>query len=109
MSRVRPTINCACCGRTGSHQAHGWIAACYWRWMRAGQPEEGPPAPFPPGPDNWAHARAGYARIAAERLERYGELRRGGFTIQQAAWDMRIHSRTADRYEARLRTQKDAP
>jgi DNA-binding CsgD family transcriptional regulator len=55
-----------------------------------------------------AHARAVYSEIAAERRARFAELRRGGYTIQEAAWELRISRRTADRYVARLRQQDAA-
>lgn len=50
---------------------------------------------------NAALARAARAEIAEERYERYCQLRRGGYTIQQAAWELRISLRHAGRYEAR--------
>ncbi|MGI5418679.1 hypothetical protein [Actinomadura luteofluorescens] len=55
------------------------------------------------------HARAVYSEIAAERRERFAELRRGGYTIQQAAWELRVSRRTAERYSARLRAERDTP
>lgn len=55
---------------------------------------------------NAARGRAARTEIAQERYERYGQLRRGGYTIQEAAWELRISRRHADRYEARMR--KDA-
>lgn len=54
---------------------------------------------------NGAAARAARTAIAAERRERLGELIRGGYTIQQAAWELGISRRTADRYMARLRAE----
>ncbi|PWW50248.1 hypothetical protein [Actinokineospora spheciospongiae] len=42
----RRAILCACgCGRTGPHRGHGYITACYSRWIAHGRPETGPPAP----------------------------------------------------------------
>ncbi|WP_433465727.1 hypothetical protein [Spirillospora sp. CA-128828] len=49
--------------------------------------------------------RASYAAAAAERRERFAQLRRGGYTIQQAAWELGVTRRTADRYAAQLRKQ----
>lgn len=40
---VRREIACACCGEAGHHHAHGWITACYQRWLHAGKPASGPP------------------------------------------------------------------
>jgi hypothetical protein len=54
-----------------------------------------------------ALARASRTEAALERLEFYGRLRRGGYSIQQAAWELRITRRHADRYEARLRRQRE--
>lgn len=50
-----------------------------------------------------ALARQARTAAAAERLQRFGELRRGGFTIQEGAWDLGVTRRTADRYEAELK------
>jgi DNA-binding NarL/FixJ family response regulator len=57
---------------------------------------------------NAARGRAVYSEIAAERRERFAELIRGGYTIQQAAWELRISRRTADRYVARIRADNTA-
>lgn len=54
---------------------------------------------------NAALARAARTEISNERFERFIQLRRGGFTIQEAAWELRISRRHADRYEARRRQQ----
>lgn len=39
-------IECACCGQTGRHAAHGWRVTCYDRWRRHGKPAGGPPPPM---------------------------------------------------------------
>lgn len=49
---------------------------------------------------NAARARAARSAAAAERRDRYAVLRRGGFTIQEAAWELRISRRHAERIEA---------
>lgn len=49
-----------------------------------------------------AKARAARTEIADERAERFGQLRRGGFTHKEACWDMRISTRTGYRYARRL-------
>lgn len=42
----RRTVLCACgCGRRGPHGGHGYIKACYARWVLWGRPAEGPPLP----------------------------------------------------------------
>lgn len=54
---------------------------------------------------NAALGRAARTEIANERFERFWQLRRGGYTIQEAAWELRITRRHADRYEARMKQQ----
>jgi len=49
-----------------------------------------------------ARARASRSAIAEEKAQRYGQLRRGGFTHQEACWDLRISRRTGYRYANRL-------
>jgi hypothetical protein len=56
---------------------------------------------------NAAKARASRTEAARERRQRYGQLRRGGFSIQECAWDLRISRRHAERYEAQLRQQAE--
>ena len=58
--------------------------------------------------ENWTRnppAGAGVERTpeaVTGRIDDYAELRSRGYTIRQAAERLRIHSRTAQRYEARL-------
>jgi hypothetical protein len=52
-----------------------------------------------------AKARASRTEAAIERCERYGELRRGGYSPQECAWELRISLRHAYRYEAQQRRQ----
>lgn len=47
-----------------------------------------------------ARGRAARTAAAAERRQRYAVLRLGGFTIQEAAWELRISRRHAERIEA---------
>lgn len=51
-----------------------------------------------------AAARGRASRIAAaeEKRRRYGQLLRGGYTPQQAAWELGVTYRTAMRYGAQL-------
>lgn len=79
-------IICGCCGEPGRYYVNGWRQACGRRWVRAGRPAAGPPPP------RW------------RRWDEYAELTREmGHTLYQAADRMGISSRTAWRYEARLR------
>lgn len=56
-----------------------------------------------------ARGRASRAAAAEERYRRYCELRRGGYSIQQAAWELGRSYRQARRYEAdRLNQQRVA-
>lgn len=52
---------------------------------------------------NAVRARATRTAIADERAARFAELLRGGYTTQEACWELRISRRTARRYKARLR------
>ncbi|WP_329520533.1 hypothetical protein [Spirillospora sp. NBC_01491] len=99
--RHRPTVTCACCGRTGEHAGRGWILACHRRWRAAGRPDTGPPPPSRRYPSTTAAAIAG-------RIEDYRELTRDhGLTVTAAALRLGVDARTAFRYEARIR--KEAP
>lgn len=53
-----------------------------------------------------AKGRRARMKASRERAWRFGVLRRGGFSIQEAAWDLGVSKRTGERYEARLREQK---
>ena len=43
MTKPRPIIVCAACGKTREHRAHGWCQPCYRRWIYRGRPADGPP------------------------------------------------------------------
>lgn len=53
-----------------------------------------------------AKGRASRMAAARERRHRYAELRRGGFSIQECAWELQISNRQATRYEAEYRSQQ---
>ena len=57
---------------------------------------------------NAALARATRTEISNERYERFRQLRRGGYSIQEAAWELRISRRHADRYEARRKNEMES-
>jgi hypothetical protein len=50
---------------------------------------------------------SGDGDVLAGRVEDYAELRDRGFTIQQAAWRMKLTKRTAERYERLLRQNRE--
>lgn len=52
---------------------------------------------------NAALGRAARTATADEKAARLAELIRGGYTIQQAAWELNVTRRTADRYRHRAR------
>jgi len=80
-------VECACCGNKGQLRSRGWIRACYDRWMRAGKPEEGPPAP-------------GYL----VNREEYAWFRYTlNVSVKRAAELAGISERTGWRYEKRLK------
>jgi hypothetical protein len=88
----RRIIECDSCGRKKEHQAHGWCKACWGRWERGGRPAAGPPP-----------SRYG-------RREEYFELTRDqNYTLKNAAARMGISPRTAQRFEARLRSEGVPP
>lgn len=59
---------------------------------------------------NAALARASRTAASLERQEVYARLRRGGYSIQQAAWELHVTYRHAQRYEAaRLQQEGTRP
>jgi hypothetical protein len=106
------TINCACCGLTGTHEAHGWRTACYARWREAGKPKDGPPPPQ----DKREVCKKTFARlpwplqgrieVSKSMREEYFELLDlFGLDRREAAKRLNISLRTASRYEARRREE----
>lgn len=77
---------CACCGKVGWYKARGWIRPCYGRWLHAGKPAEGPPAP-------------GYLI----NREEYVRVRESTSSIKGAANRIGISARQAQRYEKALK------
>jgi hypothetical protein len=96
-------IICACkCGQPGTYAAHDWIYPCYKRWLRAGRPAEGPPAPRVAPAAAYAPVRA----HALARLEDYVWLREElRLSLDQAAVRLHVSRRTAERYESARRAQ----
>lgn len=92
---TKRTIRCACCHRFGPHGAHGWCSPCYVRWLRAEQPEEGPP---PRHPDPVAAAAEGRRRAAQGRREDYQDLRSWGIRREFAAERLGVSVRTTERF-----------
>lgn len=93
-------IRCACCDHFGPHGAHDWCSPCYVRWLRAGQPEDGPPARHP---DPVEAAAEGRRRAAAGRREDYQDLRSWGTHREMAAQRLGVSLRTTQRYDRALR------
>jgi hypothetical protein len=109
------TVNCACCGLTGPHEAHGWRTACYTRWREAGMPAGGPPPPQ----DRREVCKRTFARLPWSlqgRIEHSKSMREEyielidhfGLDRAEAAKRLNISLRTAYRYEARHREQVSA-
>ncbi|MFI6813743.1 hypothetical protein ACIBG7_18755 [Nonomuraea sp. NPDC050328] len=103
MDRVRPTITCACCGKTGRHQGRGLILACYERHQEHGTIER-----FPRRiqPSTWRPTRPAARRF----MEQYAELAaiRPPLSTRRIAWELGVTERTVQRYAAALRTQRQA-
>ncbi|GAA0402700.1 hypothetical protein GCM10009530_63330 [Microbispora corallina] len=92
--RRRPTIVCRCgCARRGKHCNNGLIGACYRRWLRAGKPAGGPPAPRVEHP----------LGRRSDRIEDYAFLRSHGTPRQEAATRVGVKESTSWRYEAEVR------
>ncbi len=91
---------CRCgCRREADRWGMGFTLSCYQRWSRSGRPEV-----F--GPPRWTWGLG----VRAGRLEDYAELRREhGLSIAQAALRLGVCRRTADRYEAELRSRGLSP
>lgn len=53
-----------------------------------------------------AQGRAARTESKGERIERYAQLLRGGYTPVQACWELHITRRTGHRYEEALRIQQ---
>ncbi|MFI7532612.1 hypothetical protein [Streptosporangium sp. NPDC049376] len=101
--RRRRIITCACCDQQGFSKGRGLIRACYQRHWSGGSLDQFPlrgPVPV------WAGEAARAARAA--RLEDYGDLRRLGLSQWEAAIQIGVCRRTAERYDAALRTQSES-
>jgi len=72
---------------------NGLIGACYQRWLRAGKPEGGPPAPRLEHP----------LGRRADRVEDYAFLRAHGVGVGEAAARLGVRERAGWDYEAQLR------
>jgi hypothetical protein len=111
VSRVRPIVNCACCGKKGPLLGRRLIRACYAKHRRNGTLHQ-----FPVDLD--AQLRA--AREAAPKggewrsqlseglIEDYAFCREQGETREMAALRVGVHERTARKYERMLREQVSA-
>lgn len=88
---TRPLIRCACCDRLGPHKAHGWISACYRRWLDHGKPPGGPPAPYQ------HHQQPRPYDVYAD----YVHLRSLGYSRAEAAARLGVSRRTIQRYDRR--------
>lgn len=99
-NRVRRTVECRCCDRTGPLIAHGWVKACYRRWQRAGKPAGGPPPPRKRGPNQ--HMEEDVAEFAMVLRTR------PDITLAQAAAAVGRCRRTGERYKTRLRQMAEA-
>ncbi|MFI6910140.1 hypothetical protein ACIBKY_53430 [Nonomuraea sp. NPDC050394] len=87
-------VMCACCQEVGIHGGRGLQASCYKRHMVAGTL------------DQYPLLRASLPRLW--RLEEYTALRAHGVSVHEAALQLQVSVRTAERYEARLKAQAQA-
>ena len=81
------------CGCGKPVHARGLAGACYHRWLYRGKPEVVPP----PG-------QKGNDGKRQDRLEDFAELRQWGESLAAAAMRLGVCRRTAERYEADLRS-----
>lgn len=87
-------IRCRCCGQPGPHKGHGYREACWRRWVAAGRPDTGPPAPVDPAD------RPFRTRADADTLRtKFADLRTAGHTVAAAAMQLQVSRATAYRYE----------
>jgi hypothetical protein len=100
-------INCRCCGKPGEHYGQGYRRACHTRWMAAGRPDAGPP---PPRTSKEIGKLGGQGYAEKEiRLDTFRILRRfRGMAISEAAAELGVSVRTAQRYEAELKALQES-
>lgn len=82
-------VMCACCGEMGEHGGRSLRSACWKRHHKAGTLDQ-----FP-------RLRTWTTTLA--RLADYAELRERRMPIRAAAELLGVTSRTAERYEARIK------
>ncbi|MFC3980202.1 hypothetical protein [Streptosporangium jomthongense] len=99
MRRPPRIITCVCCGQQGPSQGRGLIRACYQRHRSTGVLDRFPMLGKPPVQ---AGKAAREARLA--RLEDYADLLAWGASWKEAAARVGVCRRTAERYNAALRT-----
>lgn len=98
-----PQITCACCGRGGRRAAHGWIMACYQRWLTAGRPADGPPPPQATSGAHLARLRSERTAQAAARRTRARELCAAGWGRDAIATEIGVSEDTVRKYTAGVR------
>lgn len=104
---IHPRATCTHCGKSGRRAAHGWIATCYQRWLRAGRPASGPPdADAHDHSPHLSTLNAGSAEARAHRRARARDLRSQEWTIPQIAEEIGLKESTIRTYTAGMPLRK---
>ncbi|WP_144069894.1 helix-turn-helix domain-containing protein [Nonomuraea indica] len=85
-------VLCACCEELGLHGGRGLCHTCYRRHLAAGTLAQYPRL------QTWLSAQG--------RIADFAELRERGLTVREAAEQIGVSLRTAERYQARLNSQE---
>src|SRR5690606_6548283 len=96
--RVRKTVSCVCCGKTGEHKGRGLRSACWDRYDRKGQLDL-----FPRTRGESDYVMAGRSDHIMERVEMFAELAKQGMRHEDIASYLGVTERTLLRYAAHLR------
>jgi hypothetical protein len=100
--RIRRTITCICCKRTGTHKGRNLVWACYERHKRAGTLHRFPRSVHPAKP--WIPT----SRHGRRMLDRYRALAaiRPPLSTQRIAFELGVSDRQVERYAAATRTNQ---
>lgn len=94
----RPPRDCRRCHKFRPHRGKGLCVSCYDYVRR----------PYvPTGAGRGGPGTAKSAEAVESRLEEFADLRARHYTIAQAALRVGVSVRTGERYEARLRAEKE--
>lgn len=108
---MNPRGYCSCCGRGPVRiTSQGWATACHRRWIKAGRPAAGPPAPLTGEALRQRLSEAARSRTGTKvrarqfRLRHFAQLRKDRPTASPAWYASRVgvDVRTIFRYQQDL-------